>query len=474
MSVDREPMVAATPIEILEPGAIVERSSEDARAARAKRRAERAEDARRWTAIEEAGGREPWIEAQLRAAGLFVDADPSSLSDSEKAAFKEKKRAEAIERRRLEKLAWSALRASHVVHVGASVFYSDTLDENTTDRDRRLARAKENGLDALETPAALAKALGLGVPELRWLAFHREVETRSHYHYWTIPKRDGTPRLITAPKPDLKRVQRWLLRNVFEKLPVHSAAHGFLRERSIATNAAAHAGAEVVLKVDLRDFFPTITLRRVKGLLRKAGLPEHVATLVALLSTEPPRSPVRFRDKTLFVATGPRSCPQGAPTSPAITNALCLRLDRRLAGLARKRGFVYTRYADDLVFSFRGSKAGSRTDAPIGAMLRSIGTILAAEGFRPNKKKTAVMRSGASQRVTGLVINAPNREGVPPARVPRDVVRRLKAAIHNREKGRPGRGETLAELKGLAAFVYMTDPERGRAFLDRLDALERG
>jgi hypothetical protein len=84
------------------------------------------------------------------------------------------------------------------------------------------------------------------------------------------------------------------------------------------------------------------------------------------------------------------------------------------------------------------------------------------------------MRSSTSQRVTGLVINARNREGVPPARVPRGVVRRLRAAIHNRETGRTGRGETIAELKGLAAFVHMTDRERGRAFLDHLGALERG
>ena len=84
------------------------------------------------------------------------------------------------------------------------------------------------------------------------------------------------------------------------------------------------------------------------------------------------------------------------------------------------------------------------------------------------------MRTGGTQRVTGLVVNeVPASSGVPAARVPRDVIRRLRAAIFNREKNRPTKeGETLAQIKGLAAFVFMTDEKRGRAFLDRIAALE--
>ena len=143
-----------------------------------------------------------------------------------------------------------------------------------------------------------------------------------------------------------------------------------------------------------------------------------------------------------------------------------------MAGLARQLGFVYTRYADDLTFSYRAAKKGDRP--PVGALLHGTKTILAAEGFRVHDKKTSVMRSGMTQRVTGLVVNRPNKEGVAAARVPRDVVRRLKAAIFNREKGKPGKeGETLAELKGMAAFIHMADPKRGRPLLDRVIALEK-
>jgi hypothetical protein len=469
MSSNSEREVLATPIVVVEAEAWPEaKATAEATLARKARAEERAQHAARWRAIVEAGGGEKWVTAELRAKGLFVDTDPSTLAEGDKASFKEKKRVEAAERRRLEKLAWQAYKATHVAHVGAGIFYADQNDEDAATREARTARAKANDLTALDSPDALATALGVTIPELRWLCFHREVEAQSHYKSWTIPKRDGSRRAITAPKGQLKKAQRWLLRNVVEKLPVHGAAHGFLAARSIATNAHVHAGARVIVKVDVKDFFPTVTFRRVKGLFRKGGLPENVATLCALLATEPPRELVEFRGKTLYVAKGQRACPQGAPTSPGITNALCLRLDRRLSGLARTFGCAYTRYADDLAFSFR--EQGN--DAPIGMLLHGIHRVLKAEGFRVNPKKTVILRAGTSQRVTGLVVNAPNKEGVPTARVPREIVRKLKAAIHNREHGRGKGDETLAQLKGMAAYVHMTDPVRGRAFLDRIAALE--
>ena len=475
MSANTERTVTATPIVVQsadEPrDAEAAAKAKDARRARA---AEREAHVALSRAIAEAGGEEAWVTAELRAKGLYVDADPATLREAEKTSFKEKKRAEAVERKRLGHLALAAHRATHVLHVGAGVFYSDDLDETTSEKDARSARARQNDLSGLDSPAALAKGLGVSIPELRWLAFHRDVESRSHYNFFTIAKRDGSRRTITAPKPELKAAQRWLLRNLVDKLPVHGAAHGFLAGRSIVTNARVHAGADVIVKVDVKDFFPTVTFRRVKGLFRKAGLPESVATLAALLSTEPPRQVVEFRGKTLYVAEGPRACPQGAPTSPAILNAMCLRLDLRMSGLARVMGFAYTRYADDLAFSFRLS-GQRRSAAPVGALLRGVSSILKSEGFRVNPKKTTVLRAGNAQRVTGLVVNAPGGSAgdVPPARVARDVVRRLKAAIWNREHGRPPKGEeSLAELKGLAAFVHMADAKRGRAFLDRIAALE--
>lgn len=432
--------------------------------------AQRAERTALWKAIQEAGGVAAWVRAELAKKGVSTDGvDPSALTDRQKGAYKEKKRAEAEARRALKRLAWDAYRETHITHLGG-VHWDDDPSPDKLDVDGREERAKDNQLTEQDGVDALARALGMTISRLRWLTYHREVDTGTHYRRWQIPKRDGTMRTITAPRSHLKAAQRWALRHVWDKLPVHGAAHGFLTARSIVTNARIHAGSDVVVKIDIQEFFPTITYRRVKGLLRKAGLSEQPATLLALLSTEPPREAVVHRGRTVYVASGPRALPQGAPTSPAITNALCRRMDRRLSGLARLLGMRYTRYADDLTFSWRRPAPGAR--APIGVLLRGATAILRGEGFRVHKKKTSVMRSGARQAVTGLVVNA--APGAPEARVPREVVRKLRAAIKNRELGRPGKpGETLAQLQGLAAFIHMADPARGRAFLDRIAALER-
>ncbi len=507
------PAAPPTPVAPARPGAAprpgaAERPSPFARTPeQAARLAEkRAERVALWKTIQDAGGIAAWVRAELANKGVSTDGvDASALSDKQKGAYKEKKRAEAEARRALKRLAWAAYRETHITHLGG-VHWDDDQSPDKLDVDGREERAKDNGLTDLATPEALAKALGLTISRLRWLTYHREVDTGTHYRRWQIPKRDGSMRTITAPKGHMKAAQRWALRNVWDKLPVHGAAHGFLTARSIVTNARAHAGADVIVKIDIKDFFPTITFRRVKGLLRKAGLPEGVATLLGLLSTEPPRDTVSHRGKTLYVASGARALPQGAPTSPQITNTLCRRMDRRLSGLARMLGMRYTRYADDLTFSWHSPSAaapksgdtksgdtksgdtksadtksggaaratsGSSSRAPIGLLLRGSTAILKAEGFRVHAQKTRIMRAGMRQAVTGLVVN--QAPGVPPARVPREVVRKLRAAIKNRELGREGKGpkETIAQLKGLAAFVYMADPDKGRHFLDRLGALEK-
>ncbi|HTL37487.1 MAG TPA: reverse transcriptase family protein [Kofleriaceae bacterium] len=418
-----------------------------------------------WADIAAAGGIREWVDAQIAKQGLADPGTPSSMSDAEKKLYKARREEERRVRRELFRQAWAASKRSHIVHLGPRVWWHDTADVDRFDAEDPDKKRQDNSLPNVNDVDALATALGMTVAKLRWLAFHRDVDSGTHYRRWLVPKRDGTPRLISAPKPDLKAAQRWITRQVTEHLPVHGAAHGFLAGRSILTNAVAHAGAKIVVKMDIRGFYPTVTWRRVKGLLRRAGLGEQVSTLMALLATESPREEVATHGKTYFVATGPRSLPQGAPTSPSITNALCLRLDARLSGLAKKLNCRYTRYADDMTFSWHGD---AKSD--IGNLIHAVTAIVKAEGFAIHPNKTRVMRSGARQSVTGLVVNqAP--AGRPVARVPRKRIRDLESAIYNREKGRPGKGESLEHLKGLAAFVMMTDREKGKALMDRIDKL---
>jgi hypothetical protein len=275
-----------------------------------------------------------------------------------------------------------------------------------------------------------------------------------HYYRFTIPKRDGSPRPICAPLPKLKAVQHWILRNIVERLPVHGAAHGFLPGRSILTNATVHTNPKTILKMDVKDFFPTVTLPRVKGIFRNAGYREQVATLLALLCTESPREIVDLDGKRYYVALGPRCLPQGAPTSPGLTNTLCLRMDRRLTGLAKHYGWRYTRYADDLTFSLPGDAQGP---PKLGALMGVVTRIVAEEGFTVHPDKTRVLRKGGRQKVTGLVVNG---TGAP--RVPRKLKRELRAAIFNLTHGKPLKdGETVQHLAGLAAYIHMTDPKLG-------------
>jgi hypothetical protein len=383
------------------------------------------------------------------------------MSDSDRESYKKELKAEAEERGRLRRQATAAYKANHIVHLGEGVFWNDDTSPDKWDLPHADERAAENELPPLDTPQQLAEALGVSVARLRWLAFNRDAATCIHYRRFVIPKRGGGERAIWAPMPAIKAAQHWILRSIAERLPVHGAAHGFIPGRSTLTNAAMHTGARVLLKVDIKDFFPSVTLQRVKGVFRRAGYRDRIATLLALLCTESPREEVTLEGKKYFVSLGPRCLPQGAPTSPALTNALCLRLDRRLTGLALALGWRYTRYADDLTFSLPEDHKGKPR---MGTLLGSVRRIVEAEGFELNPEKTRVHRSGGRQQVTGLVVN-----GSAAPRAPRKLRRQLRAAAHNLGLGRPlQEGETVARLEGYAAYVYMTDPELGKKLLAAL------
>jgi RNA-directed DNA polymerase len=417
-----------------------------------------------WQSIHQAGGVRAYIDKQLAERGFLVERrEVKEMSDREKDRYKKELKTEAAERKKLAKDTWAAYQTAHIVSLGEGVWWTDEPAEDKWDTPNSEERAAENELPVLDSPKQLAEALGLTILQLRGMCYHRDAATKLHYVRFTIPKRDGTERPIWAPLPRLKAAQRWVLHNIVERLPTHGSAHGFLAGRSTLTNATVHQNSAVVVKMDVEQFFPTVTWRRVKGVFRRAGYREQISTLLALLCTESPRQIVEYDGKKYFISLGTRCLPQGAPTSPAITNALCLRLDRRITALAAKFGWRYTRYADDLTFS---RPVGSPDSSP-AALIKIVTKIVNAEGFRVKGSKTRLHRTGGRQTVTGLVVNG---EGAP--RVPRKLRRQIKAAIHNLEKGKPlPEGESLARLQGYAAYIAMTNPAVGRAMLDRIAAI---
>ncbi|PJO39462.1 RNA-dependent DNA polymerase [Delftia acidovorans] len=390
----------------------------------------------------------------------------------------ETKRRQAQERHD-KALAWHAKRATHVGYLGPGVSAAlqgpQAGEAPPAAGERRQAdpqRLTRHGLPELADAAQLADAMGITVAELRFLGFHREVARTHHYHSFTLPKKTGGERLISAPMPRLKRAQYWVLDNILGKVPAHDAAHGFLAGRSIVSNAAPHAGHDVVINLDVKDFFPSIAFGRIKGVFRHLGYGEAMATLLALLCSENRAQAWQVDGEKLFVGGKARErvLPQGAPTSPMLTNLLCRRLDRRLLGLARQLGFVYTRYADDLTFSASGEAARDN----VGRLLGRVRWILRDEGFTPHPDKERVMRKGRRQEVTGLVVNA-DKPGVS-----RETRRRLRAALHRATQasaGKPahwqGQAAQPSQLLGLAQFVYQVDPVQGGPLLGQARQLTR-
>ena len=418
-----------------------------------------------WEDINRAGGIDAYINQELRNRGVLVERQSvEGMSKKELGAYKKSLKEEARVKKELKKKTWLAYKSSHIVHLGEGIFWNDDLDFDKFDLPDAEKRALENELPVLEKPLMLARSLELSVRELRTLTYHREAAEYINYHIFSIPKRNGKERSIKAPRPRLKKAQRWVLREILEHIPVHGSAHGFLPDRSIHTNAGPHTNSRLVLRVDLKDFFPTITYPRVKGVFRKAGYREQIATLLALLCTEPPRKVVEEKGKTYYVSLGPRSLPQGAPTSPTLTNIVCFRMDRRLTGLARKYGWRYTRYADDFTFSLPANHPGKPN---LGLLLGTIRQIAESEGFRINRDKTRLARPGSRQQITGLVVN-----GADSPRVPRKLKRQIRAAIHNAGQGKGFKnGDTYNKMKGYASYIHMTDPELGAKLLEELSGL---
>ena len=388
---------------------------------------------------------------------LLKEARKKRLQESRR---KQKENKERRERERQERSRrWQEKQQQEIVYLGAGV--SQGLHNMVSD-ETRLA---SYGLPRLDTAKEIAEVMGIAVNELRFLAFSRKTSTVSHYKRFRMKKKTGGERLISAPMPRLKRAQHWIFTNLLEKIDLHEAAHGFRREHSIVSNALPHVGAEVIINLDLKDFFPSVAYKRVKGLFRSLGYSEATATIFGLLCTEPDVEEVALDGKTYFVATSERHLPQGAPTSPAITNLLCRRLDRRLRKMADELGFTYTRYADDLTFSTSGEAKKN-----ICNVLRRTESIVAHEGFAIHPEKTRVLRRSRQQEVTGIVVNEkPN--------VAKKEMKRFRALLFQIEKDglagkRWGKGDdVLSSMMGFANFVHMVNPEKGAELQARVRAL---
>lgn len=290
------------------------------------------------------------------------------------------------------------------------------LQATPSDAARELLRAR--------TRSDLAAVLEIDDADLIYILYRGK--EKYAYREFTIGKkgRRGESRIIRAPHPTVKILQRKLSSILGELYQPTRNAQGYVVGRSIVTNARQHEGKKWVLNVDLEGFFPSINFGRVRGLLIKGyRISDPVATVIAQICTHV------------------NELPQGAPTSPIISNMICLKLDGQLHALARESGCWYTRYADDLTFSTRLPAFPEQLaivengEVDLGS---AITEIVAANGFRVNPRKTWLKSNDRRQMVTGLIVNEA-------ANVPRRYLRRLRAMMYQLEDDARGSEAAFAK-----------------------------
>lgn len=270
-----------------------------------------------------------------------------------------------------------------------------------------------NALTGISSRSELAISLGVRHKVLTYLLF--ALPRDQQYTTYDIKKRSGDYRTITAPIPLLKSIQKKLAALLLELYPGRACVYGFLKGKNVKMNAAAHSRKRWVVNLDLQDFFPSINFGRVKGLFRNKPFdyPDSLARDVA----------------NLCCFNG--LLPQGAPTSPIISNFICWRLDNDLQKFAKKNKCIYSRYADDITFSSNiesiPESIGSINGAEIN-LSEELESIIHDNGFQVNSSKTRYSFSRTRQEVTGLIVNNRN------VNVQRKYVMQVRAMIHSWEK----------------------------------------
>ncbi len=248
------------------------------------------------------------------------------------------------------------------------------------------------------------------------------------YRKIQIPKRTGGVRELIVPDSDTKRMQRVLSRRVFSRYRTHEKCFGFSRGGSTVRNATFHIGKETLINLDIADFFPSTNAYRIFDMLRNRGWTNAAAKAIVQL---------------VCVDNG---LPQGAPSSPILSNVVNWSLDMRLDRLATKMGMEYSRYADDLTFSYSNYCRGKNH-----RLLSAVGQILKDHHYRFNKKKKRILRAHQRQAVTGLVVNEK-------VNLPRETRLWLRAVYHRMQTCPAQCTLTVQEYKGWLAYLKMANP----------------
>ena len=322
----------------------------------------------------------------------------------------------------------------------------------------------------------LASRLGITASGLKWLTSrHLPADQRPrHYVATWIRKRSRGYRLIESPKPLLKRIQRQILSEVVDLIPPHYVAHGFRKGRDVVSFARQHVGKAFCLRMDMKDFFPSISAARVRGIFRATGYDRDVSNALANLCTtqthedvvQQKRPPGQLGVCDVSRLYLPAHLPQGAPTSPGLANLAAYRFDCRLSGLADKFGATYTRYADDLLFS-----AGKSLSRIANQFSIYVGAIAIEEGFEINFRKTRLQNSSQRQTAAGVILNQK-------VNLARNDFDQLKAILHNcvkhgpQTQNRSGVPDFHAHLHGRIQWAARLNPSKAQKLFGLFEKID--
>lgn len=282
--------------------------------------------------------------------------------------------------------------------------------------------------------------------------FYNKNRKKYLYRIVKIPKRTGGVRTLEIPIQQLKVIQKAINNVILSKFNITKEANAYIKKRSIVTNALPHVGAKTLIKIDIKDFFPSINFKHVYGQFRYFGYGECVSKYLTLLCVD-----------------GNLKLPQGAPTSPTLSNLVCVFMDSRIKGYCTKHNYTYTRYADDITIS-----STKKLNILLIKLIKEfIFKVLKDLDFEPNEEKFKCFYNGNKLQVTGIIVN--NKLSVP-----KEKIRELDNAIRYIDKyGLISHTEYLkvdkktyiSHLYGLANYIKMINKEKGEFYLKKLNKL---
>ncbi|EGO9008664.1 RNA-directed DNA polymerase [Enterococcus faecalis] len=304
---------------------------------------------------------------------------------------------------------------------------------------------KRNNVPVIFDTEHFRRLLGLEKTDFYNILFKLEYQ----YHEVEIPKKkQGELRTLFLPSIKLKYMQRWILDNILYSQECNNEVTGFVPSKSIIDNAKPHIGQKYILKLDIQDFFPSISKIRVFLMFKHFGYTNDLSNTLS------------------NICIYKNELPQGAPSSPYIANLVCKKMDSRFLGLCKKNNLKYTRYADDITIS--GGKS-------VYKFKQFFINIVTDEKFFVNKKKVKLLKNGDRKQVTGIVINEK-------LSVPKNIIRDLRRDIyyitkyglnsHLKRTGNITSSNYKAHLFGKAKYIYMVDREKGALYLEQLNAID--